>query len=198
MQNQTNQKEFYVERILSKRDYPLQYLIKWEGWDVKDATWEPVENLEHVLELVDEFEKKEAIKKYEKESKMESMIKKNKQTIAKKFDELKEVTPPREKTFSNAKEREEQKIYKEYKTNKMKKEKEKEKKDNILQKFPNDEEAECIKTVKLIKDTIHCLVSWKTKSNGIKSEDAFISTVILSDKIPLLLIDYYESKIKFI
>ncbi|KAI1433064.1 hypothetical protein GGR50DRAFT_670724 [Xylaria sp. CBS 124048] len=43
-------KEWDVDDILAERrnpDYPdaMQYLIKWEGFELKDCTWEPLENL---------------------------------------------------------------------------------------------------------------------------------------------------------
>jgi len=202
MQNPTYDEEFYVEKILAKREYPNpRYLIKWEGWDIKDSTWEPIENLENALDLVDEFEKNEVIKKYDKLEKKNTQIVKSKETITNKFiDDSNFETPLRERTYTSNKDKEEQKVYKEYKSNRMKKEKEKEreKKDNVLIRIPNDEEPECIKTVKLIRDCIHCQVAWKTKSNGIKADEAFIPSVILADKFPIMLIEFYESKIKFI
>lgn len=199
MQNQTYDEEYYVEKILAKRDYPeVRYLIKWDGWDIKDSTWEPIENLWNAMELVDEFEKREAIKKHDKTFKKEALIQKSKQSVYNKYIEYEEATPPRQKTISNFKEKEEQKSFKEYRSSKIKKEKEKEKKDNVLMRFPNEEEAESIKTVKLIKDAIHCLVSFKPRSNGIKSDDAFVPSAVLADRIPNMLIDFYESKIKFI
>ena len=38
---------FEVERILQKRVYcnRIEYLVKWTGYDVFDATWEPLSNL---------------------------------------------------------------------------------------------------------------------------------------------------------
>ncbi|TGJ80703.1 hypothetical protein E0Z10_g8067 [Xylaria hypoxylon] len=43
-------KEWEVEDILAERPHPnipdaLQYLIKWDGFQLEDCTWEPVENL---------------------------------------------------------------------------------------------------------------------------------------------------------
>ncbi|KAI2641990.1 hypothetical protein GGS21DRAFT_500699 [Xylaria nigripes] len=43
-------KEWDVEDILAERRHPddpdaMQYLLKWEGFEIQDCTWEPVENL---------------------------------------------------------------------------------------------------------------------------------------------------------
>ena len=54
------QELFQVEKICdckvvrSKKDY----LIKWVGYSPKDNTWEPVDHLENVRYMVDEFEQK--------------------------------------------------------------------------------------------------------------------------------------------
>ena len=50
--------EFEVETILDKRilrNRP-QYLVKWLGYPLHDAIWEPVENLENVKETIQKFE----------------------------------------------------------------------------------------------------------------------------------------------
>ena len=58
--------EYEVEYIVNKRVVDVegkdtvQYLVKWKGWEnICDRTWEPVEHLEDVPELVEEFEKRE-------------------------------------------------------------------------------------------------------------------------------------------
>jgi hypothetical protein len=53
-----DREEYEVEEILDKRIYynHPQYLVKWHGYDLNDATWEPVSNLEHARELLEEFE----------------------------------------------------------------------------------------------------------------------------------------------
>ena len=58
----TNQ-EYVVEAIVDKRAVPLpdgkewvQYLIKWEGFDEKENTWEGVENV-FCLDKIEDFEK---------------------------------------------------------------------------------------------------------------------------------------------
>ncbi len=49
---------YEVERILEKRlvGKRVQYLVKWEGYGVEQATWEPVSNLSNVKNIVKEFE----------------------------------------------------------------------------------------------------------------------------------------------
>ncbi|KAI8624590.1 hypothetical protein F5Y19DRAFT_309244 [Xylariaceae sp. FL1651] len=45
-----SEKEWCVDDVLAERPHPhvpgtMQYLIKWEGFELKDCTWEPLENL---------------------------------------------------------------------------------------------------------------------------------------------------------
>ena len=49
---------FIVEKILDrkKEGRRILYLVKWEGFEEKDATWEPVSNLGNVKELVREYD----------------------------------------------------------------------------------------------------------------------------------------------
>ena len=51
--------EFFVEKIVDKNfdvNGKISYLIKWKGYDDKDNTWEPIENL-YCLDLIEDFEK---------------------------------------------------------------------------------------------------------------------------------------------
>jgi len=54
-----NEEEYEVEEILDKRTRygKIQYLIKWKGYPLSEASWEPEENL-NCLELLKEFNKK--------------------------------------------------------------------------------------------------------------------------------------------
>ena len=54
-----NEEEYEVENILDKRIHyrKLQYLVKWLGYSLYNATWEPLENLKNTMKKVNFFEK---------------------------------------------------------------------------------------------------------------------------------------------
>ena len=186
-----NLEEYEVEKILSKIDYPeKKYLVKWEGWDIKDSTWETIENLKNSLELVEEFEKNQAIKNFEN----------NRKRGEKKrdFHETKEFEIYTRNKRKNILLDDNDSQENEYEENVSKKIKRRKKYENILSEFPEDEEVEFIKTVRLIKDQIHCLVSWKANSMGIQLDECLLPSKVLAEKIPIMLIVFYETKIKFI
>jgi Chromo (CHRromatin Organisation MOdifier) domain len=55
---ETDHEEFEVEAILDKRILRRkpQYLIKWVGYPLHDATWEPLDHVTNAQELIKEFE----------------------------------------------------------------------------------------------------------------------------------------------
>ena len=56
---QSDEQEYSVEKIVDKQtaiDGKISYLIKWKGYDDKDNTWEPIENI-YCEDLIKEFEK---------------------------------------------------------------------------------------------------------------------------------------------
>ncbi len=50
-----------VESILGKRrlGHSVQYLVKWKGYSLEENTWEPLENLTHADEAIQEFEQRQ-------------------------------------------------------------------------------------------------------------------------------------------
>jgi len=56
--NPQGEPEYIVEKVLSKRKYRnrIEYLVKWEGWPLHDATWEPEWRLmEDAPQMINEF-----------------------------------------------------------------------------------------------------------------------------------------------
>lgn len=49
---------FEVEHILDRRDVDgkRQYLVKWKGFDGKENTWEPIDNIKHCIEQVRDYD----------------------------------------------------------------------------------------------------------------------------------------------
>ena len=57
--NDESEEEFAVEKIIDKAYGPngeVKYLIKWKGYDHKDNSWEPMNNI-YCDDLIEEFEK---------------------------------------------------------------------------------------------------------------------------------------------
>jgi hypothetical protein len=54
----TEEQEYEVETILDKRTIrgKQQYLVKWTGYPLHDATWEPAHHLKNAQQKVKEFE----------------------------------------------------------------------------------------------------------------------------------------------
>ena len=54
-----NSEEYEVEQILDKRTLKgkTQYLVKWVGYPLHDATWEPVNHLKNTQQKVKDFER---------------------------------------------------------------------------------------------------------------------------------------------
>ena len=55
----TDNNIYYIEKILDKRrvNGKCEYKIKWEGYPLNQSTWEPLENLQTAIELVNEYDR---------------------------------------------------------------------------------------------------------------------------------------------
>ena len=53
------EKKHEVEKILDRRERrgKLKYLVRWKGYIAEEDTWEGLENLKNIRDLVEEFEK---------------------------------------------------------------------------------------------------------------------------------------------
>ena len=78
--------ELIIEKVLNKRDAEnggTEYLIKWKDFSVKEATWEPNENLD-CGELIAEFEKDSSSTEKDEDAKIPDYEKKRLKSIAEK------------------------------------------------------------------------------------------------------------------
>lgn len=68
-------KIYEVQKIIGKRTNSklLQYKVKWKGYSIREATWEPIENLGNVQNLIQKYERKTELKSRKKR---ESLLKK--------------------------------------------------------------------------------------------------------------------------
>jgi hypothetical protein len=48
---------YKVEKIVDCKEEngKILYKIKWQGWSMKDCTWEPIENLDTIEDMIEEF-----------------------------------------------------------------------------------------------------------------------------------------------
>lgn len=55
---------WYVERIINKRirNKQVQYLVKWENYPEWESTWEPVSNVKHAIDAINDYEQQSIIK----------------------------------------------------------------------------------------------------------------------------------------
>ena len=170
-----SENEYYVEKVLDKRveNGEVRYLIKWEGWSKENATWEPLENLGNINNLIEKFEKekRETRKKLGRPAKSDKIEK-----TPRKKDEA-----PKKKSSEN----EQDGVV--------------EKNDaNVLTEFDYNIPEEVISVKRDKEGQILCLVKFKERSDGIQPDNAYVQSSMLKDSHPKILINYYESKIKFV
>ena len=219
---------FFVEKILFKHKFgsELKYLIKWEGYPIDKSTWESESKLKHLHPLLDKFEYNKIPLKHFSDNNTISRVAINptnppneKRFKNKKFKSFSKITQ------EIRKKREVNKIY--YNRNKMFSNNVEGKKENIkdnslsvntpLSKFINNSLNESsyinnklfsadltidipskIITMKLIENSVCCLVEWEVRTNGIIPEPSFLPADFLKDNYPLPLIEFYESNMRFV
>lgn len=202
---------YQVEKIVGKRwkGGKVQYKVKWEGYPYSQCTWEPLENLQTVIELIDQYNESQQTtsKKEKKDNDEEHLRKKRKNSGSDIHGEEKEKKKVQEnsnikKTDETLPEKNESKEeskdsnYKEQSANHSSQEKEV---DGVI--TIKDDETEKEKESKtLYLNVITINKEFKAvvqiSKDGIESQIT-IPTSELRHLNPDILIDFYESKIKF-
>ena len=198
--------EFYnIEEILDRRMIKgkLEYKIKWEGYPLDQSTWEPLENLETAKELVAEYDQlhpfpKKKAKKRNNDNRNniqqnENIIQDNDGNIAEnenhksqentpidinREDEVNSLNNINENNNDNSNDNPNQDI-------------------NLDEKktFMVHNDLKRVITVKQQGQILMAIVEKKDENGKINS--VTIPTEVLRKTNPWILLDFYESKIKF-
>ena len=181
--------DFYnIEKILDRRktNGKIEYKIKWEGYPMSQSTWEPMKNLESAKELVEEYDRTHPITAQQKSSKSEHKKKEttfiNKKRKEENDDKIQQI-PQNEKLVEEVekKNNEDSKIN----TN-----------ENEFEKtYTIDDSLKSVITVKQQNQKLIAVVD-KLDPNG-DVVKTFIPTEELRKSNPWILLNFYESKIKF-
>ena len=186
---------YYIERILDKRKVngKYEYKIKWEGYPLNQSTWEPLENLQTAMELVNEFDKVyEQQNKNKNESKNNSYLKKKRllKKEVKKEEKGKEEIEQKEEKNEIIPVEEEKKPNNENNNGSINLEE-----NEYIRKYIINDSLKSVTTVRKKENKLIAEVK-KLKPNN-EIEDIEIETSRLKTENPWILLDFYESKIKF-
>ena len=201
--------EFYnIEKILARRrnNGRIEYKIKWEGYPMSQCTWEPMKNLESAKELVEEFNRTNPIDPLQKTPKSENK-KKDNSFLTKKRKDKKDDTEenvPKDEIINDTNEEIE-------KNNQENTPNEKKPEENI-KAVNNDSKPEINENNKentyIIDDSLKNVVTVKQQNgelmaviNRFNESGELIKDQISTNELrksnPWILLDFYESKIKF-
>ena len=185
---------YYIERILDRRKVNgrLEYKIKWEGYPMSQSTWEPLENLKTAMELVEEYD---MLHKFPTE---ENLLKKK--TARPKKERIKKAaTKEKENPIPEKKEETEQPKEEEKGENINIDENQENNniifQEDITKKYNIDDSLKKVNTVRKRDNKLMAVVV-KMNELGMTNEIE-IETNNLKYDNPWILLDFYESKIKF-
>ena len=184
--------EFYnIEKILDRRKIngKFEYKIKWEGYPMSQSTWEPMKNLESAKELVEEYDRLHPMPGSQKGNKSEHKKKDNTLLSKKRKEEKEENDDKNQQNSSNGKIVED-----------VVKINDEESKPNINENayektYTIDDSLKNVITVKQQNQKLMAVVD-KMDSKG-EIVKTYIPTEELRKSNPWILLNFYESKIKF-
>ena len=182
--------EFYnIDKILDRRiiNGKYQYKIKWEGYPMSQSTWEPLKNLETAIELVEEYNRihpiTEKSTKTENKKKDNTFIKKKRKGEKQEIEDVKKNNSPIENNMED----------------KVKNNDEELKQNNNEKAYERiytiDDSLKNVVTVKQQNQKLVAVVD-KLAQNGEMIKE-YIPTEELRKSNPWILLNFYESKIKF-
>ena len=191
-----SQSDFYnIEKILDRRKIngKLEYKIKWEGYPMNQSTWEPMENLITAKELVDEYDKQypftndmlnKKTKRIKKMSAKKPVKKAAKKENEPQIQEKNENEPQKEEEKPEQINLEENQINNDINIQ-----------NDPIRKYNIDDSLKKVTTVRKRDNKLMAVVV-KMNELGMTNEIE-IETNSLKYDNPWILLDFYESKIKF-
>lgn len=215
--NDAEESLYTVEKILDKRKIKgeWKYKVKWEGWSEKDCTWEPLENLNNVIYLVNDYEKKrktgqvptslvgrprkDAVKRDQSEKKEKKELSKKKSVSS---------TPERKKPIKYIKHKihhpipkiEEQERFKKLLKNDQytKPAKFSPTAKSKHGHFEFNDRPKRIVHVKRENDYLQFVIEWYPRPNGEVPLNTQMTNIEIRRYDPELLLDFYEARLKFV
>ena len=200
--------EYEVEKIVDKRikNGKIEYKIKWAGYSMNECTWEPLKNLENIRKMIEKFNMNLMSKKEGKTALDKKLLGKKKENPEKinKIDEIERNINSQNHFDNNQNDNQEQISNNDIVNNNNIQN------DNISNNsnlesnntnenvkndiyFINDRYKEVV-TIKKNGDDLCAIVNYD--NNGV-IEKKSILTQDLQKINPFILIQFYESKIKF-
>lgn len=192
---------YQVEKIVGKRwkGGRVQYKVKWEGYPYSQCTWEPLEHLQTVFELIDQYNESQQTtsKKSKKEKDEEHLRKKRKKSSSVSQEEKSEESSNSRKIKSNSSEKKDSKDNSNKEQNGIANSQDEEF-DGVItikeDEIQREESAIIYKKVITVNKEFKAVV--QIVKDGVESQIT-IPTSELRRLNPDILIDFYESKIKF-
>ena len=192
---------YQVEKIVGKRwkGGRVQYKVKWEGYPYSQCTWEPLEHLQTVFELIDQYNESQQTtsKKSKKEKDEEHLRKKRKKSSSVSQEEKSEESSNSRKIKSNSSEKKDSKDNSNKEQNGIANSQDEEV-DGVItikeDEIQREESAIIYKKVITVNKEFKAVV--QIVKDGVESQIT-IPTSELRQLNPDILIDFYESKIKF-
>ena len=191
-----SESDFYnIEKILDRRKIngKFEYKIKWEGYPMNQSTWEPMENLMTAKELVDEYDKQypftndmlnKKTKRIKKMSAKKPVKKAAKKENEPQIQEKTENEPQKEEEKPEQINLEENQINNDINIQ-----------NDLVRKYNIDDSLKKVTTVRKRDNKLMAVVV-KMNELGMTNEIE-IETNSLKYDNPWILLDFYESKIKF-
>ena len=191
-----SESDFYnIEKILDRRKIngKLEYKIKWEGYPMNQSTWEPMENLITAKELVDEYDKQYPFTNDMLNKKTKRIKKMSAKKPVKKAPKKENEPQIQEKTENEPQKEEEKPEQINLEENPINND------TNIqndpIRKYNIDDSLKKVTTVRKRDNKLMAVVV-KMNELGMTNEIE-IETNNLKYDNPWILLDFYESKIKF-